>query len=62
MVETGGGRFLVVSPYHFDIDPYVKERLLKNMDELDYLVEQLPEIVNFDMAHKPEIFAEMENL
>lgn len=62
MMETGSGRYLVVSPYHFDIEPYEKERLLNNMDELDYLVNELPAIVEFDQVHRPKIFMEMDNV
>ena len=61
-VETGSGRFYVISPYHFELEPYVKERFLNNMDELDFLMNKMPEIRAFDAAHKNRIFMEMENV
>lgn len=35
----------------FQIDPYRKECLLNNMDDLDYLVSQMAEINKFDKKH-----------
>ena len=35
----------------FQIDPYRKECLLKNMDDLDYLLSQMSEIKKFDKKH-----------
>jgi 3-isopropylmalate dehydratase small subunit len=35
----------------FKIDPYRKECLLKNMDDLDYLLSQMDEIKKFDKKH-----------
>jgi len=40
----------------FQIDPYRKECLLKNMDDLDYLLKNMSEIEKFDKEHLKNIF------
>ncbi len=40
----------------FSIDPYRKECLLKNMDDLDYLLSQMKKIEKFDKNHAGKIF------
>lgn len=42
--------------YGFQIDAYRKECLLKDMDDLDYLVSQMDEIEKFDKKHGKNIF------
>ena len=42
--------------FNFKIDSYRKECLLKDMDDLDYLVSRMPEIQRFDREHLRNIF------
>ncbi|MCX6735212.1 MAG: 3-isopropylmalate dehydratase small subunit [Candidatus Peregrinibacteria bacterium] len=42
--------------FNFEIDSYRKECLLKDMDDLAYLVSQMSEIKSFDKRHSKNIF------
>lgn len=42
--------------YDFKIDSYRKECLLKDMDDLDYLLSQMKKIESFDKKHAKKIF------
>ncbi|MEK7672831.1 MAG: 3-isopropylmalate dehydratase small subunit [Patescibacteria group bacterium] len=48
--------------YEFKIDPYRKECLIKGMDDMDYLLENIAEINKFDKKHKNFIFFDTKNL
>ncbi len=47
---------------NFRIDPYRKECLLKNMDDLDYLFSQMNEIKKFGKKHSQHIFFDTKTL
>ncbi|MCB1136362.1 MAG: 3-isopropylmalate dehydratase small subunit [Chlamydiia bacterium] len=50
------------SKHYFEIDPYRKECLLKDLDDLDYLLMSLPEIEAFDQRRAPFRFCHTEAL
>ena len=40
---------------HFDLDPFAKRCLLDGVDQLDYLVEQIPEIEDFEAKRSARV-------
>ncbi len=48
--------------YEFEIDPYRKECLIKEMDDLDYLMSQMPVIKKFDQERKEKLFINIDNI
>lgn len=45
-----------VGEFDFEIDPYRKECLIKGMDDMDYLLEHLDQIKEFDAKRKENLF------
>ena len=39
----------------FDIDPFAKQCLLRGIDQLGFLLEQLPRIESFEASHPPRV-------
>lgn len=48
--------------HQFEIDPYRKECIVKGMDDLDYLLSNMPEIKAFDQKHREEIFFDISKI
>ena len=46
----------------FKIDPYYKECLIKDMDDLDYLLANMKEIEKFDKEHSKNLFFNLSKL
>jgi 3-isopropylmalate/(R)-2-methylmalate dehydratase small subunit len=48
--------------YNFEIDPYRKECLIKEMDDLDYLISQISSIKKIDQKRKEKLFINIDNI
>jgi len=48
--------------YNFEINPYSKECLIKEIDDLDYLLDSMNEIEEFEKEHKKKIFFDISKL
>ena len=48
--------------FKFEIDPYYKECLIKDMDDLDYLLANMKEIEKFDKEHSKNLFFNLSKL
>lgn len=46
----------------FEIDPYRKECLMKGMDDMDYLIANLPEIEKFYGERKSKLFFDLKKI
>jgi 3-isopropylmalate/(R)-2-methylmalate dehydratase small subunit len=51
-----------VGNYEFAIDPYRKECLIKGIDDMDYLLEHMSDIAEFDREHAKHIFFDINKV